>query len=182
MKIYTKKGDKCQTTLLGGNPVLKNNVRLHAYGTIDELISQLAVLHDLLEWNDIKDWIILIEDKLMICAAHVAFDGTKEITLPHLTENDVSWLEQQIDFMEKELSPLHHFILPGGHIASSQAHVCRTVCRRAERCIVDVYQQLPFDEVILKYTNRLSDFLFVLSRYILKRKGINEIPWNPTSM
>lgn len=178
-KIYTKNGDRCQTTLVGGVPVAKDHVRLEAYGTLDELIAHLALLHDMSEWDDIKEWILRIEDKLMICAAHVASDGTADIQLPSLVEGDVTWLEQTIDMMEQELKPLNHFILPGGHIMSSQAHVCRTVCRRAERCIVAVYHQQPFDELILKYMNRLSDFLFVLSRYILKRKGIKDIPWKP---
>lgn len=178
-KIYTKKGDRCQTTLVGGIPVSKDHIRLEAYGTIDELIAHLALLHDELEWTDIKEWILNIEDKLMICAAHLASDGTADIQLPSLNEDDVTWLEQTIDKMEEELFTLNHFILPGGHAMASHAHLCRTVCRRAERIIVAVYRMQKFDDIILKYINRLSDFLFVLSRYILKRKGIKDIPWKP---
>ncbi len=179
MKIYTRKGDKCNTTLLGGVPVLKNHLRLEAYGTIDELIAHIALLHDITENNECKQWAITIQDKLMIIAAHLSYDGSVEINLPSLTDDDILWLEKTIDLMEENLEPLHAFILPGGNLVSSQAHLCRTVCRRAERISVAVFQETPFDELILKYLNRLSDFLFVLARFLLKLSGKEEIKWNP---
>ncbi len=169
MKIYTRKGDKCKTTLLGGVPVSKNNIRLEAYGTVDELIAHLALLSDFVKQEEYKSWILNIQDKLMIIAARLSYDGSVEATLPALQEEDVTWLEQSIDKMEAELSALQSFILPGGDVASSQAHVCRTICRRTERRIVSVYENTNPDELILKYMNRLSDFLFVFARYLLNK-------------
>ncbi len=178
MKIYTRKGDNCQTILVGGVFVSKNNIRLEAYGTIDELIAHLALLHDYLEYADLRTYIQIVQDKLMITSALIAYDGSVEVDLPQIYEDDVLWIENKIDELDCELKPLSSFILPGGDITISQAHVCRAVCRRAERKIVNVHMNYKIDEVVLKYFNRLSDFLFVFARFIAKRKNIEEVIWN----
>ena len=179
MKIYTKKGDKCNTTLVGGVGVSKINTRIEAYGKVDELIAHVGLLRDMLPILPIKDELLQLQDKLMIAAALLAYDRTVEVALPSLKEENVVWLEHSIDKMEEQLTPLSSFLLPGGHIAVSQSHVCRTVCRRAERRIVELAQTAELDEVILKYFNRLSDYFFVLSRFIAKELNIKETNWNP---
>lgn len=179
MKIYTRKGDNCLTNLVGGIPVSKNNIRLEAYGTIDELIAHLALLHDFIEYEEVKILIRTIQDKLMVAASLIASDGTTHTALPCINDDDVLWIENKIDEMEKELKPLINFILPGGNVAISQTHICRTVCRRAERNIVSVHKKYKVEPTLLKYFNRLSDFLFVLARFIAKNKNIEERIWNP---
>jgi|YNPMSStandDraft_1061717.scaffolds.fasta_scaffold00302_7 cob(I)alamin adenosyltransferase len=179
MKIYTRKGDNCETKLVGGVTVPKNHIRLDAYGTIDELIAHLALLHDFLEYDDIKLWLTNIQDKLMIAAALIASDGSTQVSLPSINQNDVLWLENTIDEMDKCLVSLNNFILPGGDVCVSQAHICRTICRRAERHIVSVHKKYRVEPILLLYFNRLSDFLFVLARFIAKRKNVEEKIWNP---
>lgn len=179
MKIYTKKGDKCNTTLVGGVGVSKIHPRIEAYGTVDELIAHVGLLSDMLTDNEIKSSLLKLQDKLMIAAAQLAYDKSVKLSLPEISNQDVEWLEQSIDAMEEKLTPLTHFLLPGGHIAISQAHVCRTVCRRAERRIVELNQSFKVEEEILKYFNRLSDYFFVLSRFIAYQFGKKEVIWNP---
>lgn len=179
MKIYTKKGDKCNTTLVGGVGVSKIHPRIEAYGTVDELIAHVGLLRDMLPIQQIKDDLLQLQDKLMIAAALLAYDSSVEVALPVLKEENVVWLEQAIDKMEEQLTPLSSFLLPGGHVAVSQSHVCRTICRRAERRIVELAQTTELNDVILKFFNRLSDYFFVLSRFIAKLLGQNEVLWNP---
>jgi len=179
MKIYTKKGDKCNTTLIGGVGVSKIHPRIEAYGTVDELIAHVGLLRDLATDNEIKDALLYLQDKLMVAAAQLAYDKSIKLTIPEILPKDVEWLEQAIDNMEASLTPLNNFLLPGGSWAVSQAHVCRTVCRRAERRIVELNQSFQVDEEILKFFNRLSDYFFVLSRFIAQKSNINEVHWNP---
>lgn len=179
-RVYTKTGDKGTTGLIGGTRVAKDHIRIDAYGTVDELNSFLGLVTDQLGDKKINEWILEIQDRLFTIGSTLATDPDKapKMKLPDLHEHDISWLEQQIDFMEETLPPMKSFILPGGHIASSTAHIARCVCRRAERiCVHMKNNKEPVGETVLKYLNRLSDFLFVLSRYIIHQKGGKEIPW-----
>jgi len=181
-KVYTKTGDKGSTGLIGGTRVPKDHIRIDAYGTVDELNSLLGVVTDQLGDVAINDWILEIQDRLFTVGSSLATDPGKDtkMKLPDLHESDVTWLEQQIDEMDKVLPPMKSFILPGGHIAASHAHVARCVCRRAERVCVHMQNNDEFvAEVVLKYLNRLSDFLFVLARYIVFQHNGKEIPWRP---
>lgn len=181
-KVYTKTGDKGSTGLIGGTRVAKDNIRIEAYGTVDELNSYLGVITDQLGNPAINAWILEIQDRLFTVGSSLATDPNKDtkMKLPDLHESDIEWLEQRIDEMDAVLPPMKSFILPGGHLAASQAHVARCVCRRAERICVHMQNNNEFvAEVVLKYLNRLSDFLFVLSRYIVFQHKGTEIPWRP---
>lgn len=180
MKIYTRKGDKGFTSLIGGRKVPKNHSRIEAYGTIDELIAHIGLLHDMIQRNKYRKILIRIEDRLMVCAAILASEcGDCEQKVPDLDESDVNLLEKEIDRIEEYLPSLGSFVLPGGHPASSQCHVARTVCRRAERQITSISKKNNIPDVLLKYVNRLSDYLFVLSRKVLHDTGKKEIFWDP---
>lgn len=179
-RVYTKTGDKGATGLIGGTRVPKDHIRIDAYGTVDELNSYLGLLNDLCVDKLIHDWLAEIQDRLFTIGSSLASDPEKapKMKLPDLHESDIIWLEQKIDFMEEHLPVMKSFILPGGHQASSTAHVARCVCRRAERLCVHLRNQNDYvDDSVLKYLNRLSDFLFVLARYILHINGRPESPW-----
>jgi len=181
-RVYTKTGDKGSTGLIGGTRVPKDHIRIEAYGTVDELNSLLGVVTDQLQDPEINEWILEIQDRLFTVGSSLATDPGKDtrMKLPDLHDTDVTWLEQHIDKMEEVLPPMRSFILPGGHLAASQAHVARCVCRRAERLCVHMQTREEFvAPVVLQYLNRLSDFLFVLARFIVHRKGAKEIPWRP---
>jgi cob(I)alamin adenosyltransferase len=180
MKIYTKTGDKGTTSLIGGKRVPKYHSRIEVYGTIDELISYIGLVKDQDISVKIKSTLLEIQDRLMTCAAILATDceeGT--VNIPQMNETDISLLETEIDAMEEELSPLRTFILPGGHTTVSFCHIARTICRRAERLTIRLSEELYVPENVIKYINRLSDFLFVLSRKLGKDLNIDEIPWLP---
>lgn len=178
MKIYTKLGDKGQTSLIGGKRVPKDNIRIEAYGTIDELIAYIAVIRDLLSSDYQKELLLKIQYTLMDCAAILASDDTShEYKLPEIKDDIVSDLENKIDEIEKELPPLKNFIIPGGHLASSHCHVARNICRRAERIIIKLNNNAIINQNLLRYINRLSDFLFVMARKILIDSSIKEILW-----
>ena len=178
MKIYTKGGDKGQTSLLGGKRVQKSNSRIEAYGSIDELNANLGMLRDLVVTEDIKEDILRIQNRLFVIGAILACEvDPKQFNLTNISEPDINHLEASIDAMEKELPVLKNFILPGGHITVSQCHICRCICRRVERNVVSLGQQERYEEIIIKYLNRLSDYLFVLGRKIAKDLGIKEINW-----
>ncbi len=180
MKIYTRTGDKGQTGLLGGTRVSKSDVRIHAYGTIDELNSHLGMLRDL--HPPCADVVISVQDKLFSIGSRLASSSEEEAArfkVPLITEEDVAHLEELMDRMDASLPPMRNFILPGGHPAVSQAHICRTVCRRAERLIVPLVAEGAAPDVIVRYLNRLSDLLFVLARNIGKELGVAETPWVP---
>ena len=170
--IYTKGGDKGKTSLLGGRRVPKYHRRIEAYGTVDELMAHTALLRDYTEDEFLREQLLVILERLMSAASVLAADGDElPANMPVLTENDVQYLENAIDVMDHELPPLSSFILPGGHISSSQAHVARTVCRRAERNILKLQDEESIDEIVIKYFNRLSDYFFLLSRKLAYISG-----------
>ena len=189
MKIYTKTGDKGTTSLIGGTRVSKDDVRLEAYGTFDELSAFIAVLSDS---EDVERHEIEVMDKIQNCLlvleSCLALESQRddETTrqqvkkyIPEITEADVKFLEDEIDAMNLQLEPLRHLIIPGGNILSSRCHVCRTVCRRAERRLVEMGREYEVDENIRRFVNRLSDYFFTLSRLYMKRVGVEEKPWKP---
>lgn len=180
MKIYTKTGDTGKTALIGGMRVLKADPRIEAYGTIDELIAFTGLLRDGLVNPDIKSILLKVQDRLMVIASLLAAqDEASARALPQLKEQDVVVLEKEIDRMEEHLEPLRSFVIPGGHPLVSHCHICRTICRRAERRVIILPGTLSSFALIIKYLNRLSDFLFVLSRLISKELQVEEIPWKP---
>ena len=180
MKIYTKTGDLGTTSLIGGKRVPKYHKRIEAYGTVDELISYVGLIRDLINENKLKENLLFIQDRLMICASIIATDCEGcNIKLPVLTEKDVEFLEKEIDKMESKLEPLKSFILPGGNSISSYVHIARTICRRAERNTLLLNKNHKVEATVIRFLNRLSDFLFVFARYILKQNGVTETKWNP---
>jgi cob(I)alamin adenosyltransferase len=180
MKIYTKTGDKGDTSLIGGKRVSKAHLRIETYGTVDELISYLGLLRDLPVDEDTITFLIHIQDRLMVCAAILATDCDDcEIQIPTLDENEIILLEKKIDQYEETLQPLSSFIIPGGHPIVSHCHVARTICRRTERLVIKLSEESKVPEIILKYLNRLSDYLFVLSRKLAADFKAVEHKWNP---
>ncbi len=182
LKIYTKTGDKGTTSLIGGTKVSKANIRIESYGTVDELNSFIGLCSDTVK--DEKSEIVLkeIQDRLFTIGSSLACDPEKEpqFALPDLKEDDITFLEKEIDAMNELLPPMKNFILPGGSIAVSNLHIARCVCRRAERICVNMQDNNIFvDAIVTKYLNRLSDYLFVLARYILHINKINEVAWMP---
>lgn len=180
MKIYTKTGDKGETGLIGGTRVSKAHVRIDAYGTVDELNSWIGLLRA--EITDQRQLNVLeqVQDRLFTIGSHLAADPLRSrMTLPDLTEADVHLLEQEIDEMNTQLPELRSFILPGGNVVASHAHLARCVCRRAERLVVALNSESTVEAVLLEYLNRLSDYLFTLSRYICLLLGSEEIKWMP---
>src|SRR5258708_31887129 len=179
LKIYTKTGDKGLTALIGGTKVPKNHLRIDAYGTIDELNSFIGLLNDqLAAGNLLRE----IQDRLFTIGASLACDPDKEpkLKIPDLKEEDIDLLEKEIDRMNEVLPEMKSFILPGGHVVVSTAHIARCVCRRAERICVHMQEnQLFIEPIVLKYLNRLSDYLFVLARWAGHMLNAPEIPWKP---
>ncbi len=179
MKIYTKTGDQGMTSLIGGKRVKKNNIRIEAYGTVDELIAHIGVVRDMQQNAETSEDLIHIQDLLMVCAAILASDCDDcKREIPKLSEEAIVWVEKKIDSMEKKLRPITQFVLPGGHPAVSFTHVARTVCRRAERCVLSLSEISAVPEAILPFLNRLSDYLFVLSRFLSLEFQAVEIHWN----
>ncbi len=181
-KIYTKTGDTGKTGLIGGTRVPKNHIRIESYGTVDELNAYIGLVSDQIADTHGREILREIQDRLFTIGSMLACDPKKEIKMkvPDLHESDVLLLENEIDTMNKILPEMKSFILPGGHITVSTAHICRTVSRRAERLIVELSTTEPdFPSLILKYMNRLSDYLFVLARYIGHINGVEEIKWTP---
>lgn len=181
MKIYTRTGDKGETGLLGGTRVAKNDPRIEAYGTVDELNSHIGMLRDLSEGHH-QDLLIGIQNNLFAIGSRLASGSNEEaekFKVPSLSDQDITALEKAMDAMDADLEPMRNFILPGGHPAVSQAHICRTVCRRAERRVIDISSRSDIPEVIVRYLNRLSDLLFMLSRHLGKILHVPETPWKP---
>lgn len=180
MKIYTKTGDKGTTSLIGGTRVPKYHERIEAYGTVDELIAYIGLIRDQKIEETIKNNLIEIQDRLMTCASILATDCDNcDVKIPELYDSDIAFLEKEIDKMEQQLPPLRSFILPGGHATVSFCHIARNVCRRAERFAIKVSDQYKNSEMVVQYMNRLSDFLFVLSRKLSLDLYAEEIPWKP---
>lgn len=179
-KIYTKTGDKGSTSLIGGVRVPKNHIRIEAYGTVDELNSFIGMVNDMAGNEEISGWLREIQDRLFTVGSVLATNPDKEVKmkLPDVHDEDVTWLEGLIDEMNEVLPEMRSFILPGGQLAASTCHVARCVCRRAERiCVSMQEQQEQVPELIVRYLNRLSDFLFVLARYISHINGVEDLPW-----
>ena len=182
MKIYTKTGDAGKTSLIGGTKVPKSHIRIETYGTVDELNSYIGLLNDHLTDTHTRNILREIQDRLFTVGASLACDPEKEtkMRIPDLKEEDIHLLEQEMDQMNEQLPAMKFFILPGGHPAVSTAHIARCVCRRAERLCVQLQQEDMFIEpIVLKYMNRLSDYLFVVARYTGMLLKVVEIPWRP---
>jgi cob(I)alamin adenosyltransferase len=182
IKIYTKTGDKGSTSLIGGTKVPKSHLRIEAYGTIDELNSYIGLCRDLLKDEASRKMLLEVQDRLFTIGSSLACDPIKEpkMRIPDLKAADVALLENEIDRMNDQLPPMKSFILPGGHPTLSKIHITRCVCRRAERCCVRLeLESLEVEPIILQYLNRLSDYLFILSRYAGKLLDTPEIPWKP---
>jgi cob(I)alamin adenosyltransferase len=178
MKIYTKKGDKGNTQLLGGSIVRKNHIKLECYGTIDELNAFIGNIYDQEISAFYKEPLLKIQNQLFNLGSCIAFDGKKEnIKLPNVTEENIEELEKEIDKMDASLPILKNFILPSGLPTVSKCHIARTVCRRAERNLIALEEKWEIDPLHLKYLNRLSDYLFVLARFILMKNNILAIEW-----
>lgn len=181
MKIYTKTGDKGMTSLIGGKRVAKNSARLESYGTIDELNSYLGMIRSLAGDEQITDELVGIQSRLFDVGGNLATDPENADIKVKLgiRESDIRLLEEAIDRMDAEVPPMKYFVLPGGDQLSSFCHIARTVCRRAERRILDLAEEAQVDELVLKYVNRLSDYLFILSRKMAYDSGIEERKWVP---
>ncbi len=181
MKIYTKKGDSGQTGLLGGTRIAKHHLRIDAYGNTDELNSHIGLLRDLLVDTEHTPILLEIQDRLFTLGSHLALDPKHvgKMKLPEVMEDDVLRLEQEIDRMELTLPPMRQFVLPGGHTTVSHIHIARCVCRRAERGVSHLKEESEVPDIILRYLNRLSDYLFMLSRKVTQETGATETPWTP---
>ncbi|PKA96993.1 cob(I)alamin adenosyltransferase [Flavobacteriaceae bacterium MAR_2009_75] len=187
MKIYTKTGDKGTTALIGGTRVKKHHIRIESYGTLDELNSWLGLIRD----QDIAEthriFISGLQKQLFDISAVLATDpdkavlknGKKRLNLPDLNNDIIESIENEIDIMNESLSPMTHFILPGGHTTVSYCHLARTVCRRAERICTLLHEKEPFNILILSFLNRLSDYLFVLARKLSQELNAEEVKWIP---
>lgn len=177
--IYTKSGDKGKTSLVGGSRVSKADIRVEAYGTVDELNSHIGLLVEWISFEDIKIQLIEIQNHLFTIQTLLATEKEDVYkTLTQISSADIANIEKSIDKINDGLPKLKSFVIPGGSISSAQSHIARTVCRRAERCIVRLNEINPIDENILIYINRLSDFLFVLARKTLQLENTEERYWN----
>ena len=181
-KIYTKTGDKGTTSLIGGTKVPKSHLRIEAYGTIDELNSYIGLCKDLINDKSVNTILQETQDRLFTIGSSLACDPVKEpkMKIPDLKEEDVTLLEKEIDRMNDVIPAMKSFVLPGGHSTVSYLHIARCVCRRAERCCVRLQQDTKeTDLLIVKYLNRLSDYLFVLARYAAHSLNAKETIWKP---
>ncbi|MCM4158088.1 cob(I)yrinic acid a,c-diamide adenosyltransferase [Gramella sp. AN32] len=187
MKIYTKTGDKGKTSLFGGTRVPKHHIRIESYGTVDELNSHIGLLKDQPIDNKTKEFLIKIQDRLFTIGAILATDpqkaqlknGKDRLNIPKISSMDIQDLEKAMDEMNEILPEMTHFILPGGNQSVSFCHIARCVCRRAERISTALYDIEAFDDEVLMYLNRLSDYLFVLARKLSKDLAAEEIEWIP---
>ena len=187
MKVYTKTGDKGTTALFGGTRVPKYHLRIDSYGTVDELNSYIGLIRDQEINQHYKEILIDIQDKLFTVGAILATDpekailknGKERLNIPKISEEEVAQLEVEIDAMELELPPMTRFVLPGGHSAVSYCHIARCVCRRAGRLAPQLNDMEPTDLMVLKYLNRLSDYLFVLARKLSFDLKADEVKWIP---
>ncbi len=180
MKIYTKKGDTGTTQLIGGTRVPKHSIRIESYGTIDELNSYLGLIRDQAINDHYKEQLLEIQDRLFTIGSLLAADPeANTMKLPEISEIDVHYLETSIDEMDSQLPEMKSFVLPGGHTTVSYCHIARCVCRRAERITDNLNEISSIDPLILKYLNRLSDYLFVLSRKLSQDLSALESPWKP---
>ena len=179
MKIYTKTGDKGQTSLFGGARLPKNHIRIEAYGTVDELNSYIGLVRDVAGNEQIKEVLAAIQDRLFTIGSNLASDPSKDMITPDVYQSDIELLEREIDRMTSELPELRSFILPGGHTTVSFCHIARCVCRRTERMVVALAENEKVELIIIQYLNRLSDYLFTLGRLLAKDLKVEEVTWNP---
>jgi cob(I)alamin adenosyltransferase len=180
MKIYTKTGDTGTTALFGGQRVSKAHLRIETYGTVDELNAYVGLVRDQEVNQKRKSVLVEVQDRLFTVGAILATEpGNTKVKVPALAEADIVFLEKEIDAMDAELPPMRFFVLPGGHPSVSFCHVARTVCRRAERLAVALNDQEPVDPLVIKYINRLSDYLFQLSRKMSHELNAEETAWKP---
>ncbi|MEZ0487816.1 cob(I)yrinic acid a,c-diamide adenosyltransferase [Fibrella aquatica] len=181
MKIYTRTGDAGQTSLIGGRRVSKADLRIDTYGTVDELNSWIGLLRDQPVNANRRPLLKEIQDRLFTVGAELATDPEKppRQAIPAIIEADITRLEDNMDAMDAELPELRKFVLPGGHASVSFAHLARTVCRRAERLTISLNNVSPVDPLVITYLNRLSDYLFVLSRKIAQELAVDEVAWEP---
>jgi cob(I)alamin adenosyltransferase len=187
MKVYTKTGDTGTTALFGGTRVSKHHIRIESYGTVDELNSHIGLIRDQEINSHYKEVLIEVQDRLFTVGAILATppeketlkSGEKRLKNLGIIESDIEFLENEIDKMEESLPPMTHFVLPGGHTTVSYCHIARCVCRRAERLAVHLNDIEPTDELVIKYLNRLSDYLFVLARKLSFDLKADEVQWIP---
>ncbi len=179
MKIYTKSGDKGKTSLLSGERVKKSDMRINAYGTVDELNSFIGFLIalDLAETH--KKFLLQIQHKLFNLGSLLAVRKAVSFKIAEIKEDDILLLESEIDRLNTYIPSLKEFIIPGGDLVSAQCHICRSVCRRAERLVVEIGETESVNEFVVKFLNRLSDYFFVLARKNMYEKNLKEITWNP---
>ncbi len=190
MKIYTKTGDAGTTALFGGTRVPKHNIRIESYGTIDELNSNIGMIRSQEIDAHSKEILIQIQNRLFTVGSILATDpkrailksGKERLNIPKVDEEDITLLETEMDAMNEALPDLTHFVLPGGNTAVSYCHIARTVCRRAERRATLLNEKEPIDERVIKYLNRLSDYLFVLARKLSKDLNAEETQWIPKKL
>lgn len=179
-KIYTKGGDKGKTSLMGGTRVPKYDDRINAYGTLDELNSFIGLIRDFGISKHYKSILLGIQNFIFTAESYLASENEESARrLPPLDEKDITLLENEIDAMNSQLPELRSFILPGGHPVVSYCHISRTICRRAERLVIKLAESYDFDAIIIRFLNRLSDYLFVLARKLAQDLGAEEIPWKP---
>lgn len=180
MKVYTKTGDKGETSLFGGKRVAKHDLRIEAYGTVDELNSYIGLIRDQTIDKNSFNVLIEIQDRLFTLGSILAtVPGNTKVKVPSLINSDVLYLEKEIDQMNEHLPEMRSFVLPGGHTTVSFCHIARCVCRRAERLTTELSEKEEVDNLILIYLNRLSDYIFVLSRKLTQDLKATEIPWKP---
>lgn len=180
MKIYTKTGDKGETSLFGGKRVPKYHLRIEAYGTVDELNSYIGLIRDQKIDSNSTTILIEIQDRLFTLGSILATEpGNTKVKVPQLYEKDITLLESEIDQMNESLPEMRSFVLPGGHTTVSYCHISRCVCRRAERLVIQLSELEPVNELTFKYLNRLSDYLFVLARKFSVDLSAKEVPWEP---
>jgi len=178
-KVYTRTGDKGETSLVGGVRIKKSDIRLEAYGTVDELSAQLGMLVAMMEEGEERQFIIRVQNNLFNVCTHLATDQSQTPLYPsaHLAEGEIPQMEGRIDKLMKMLPERQGFVLPGGTPIAAQAHICRTVCRRAERRIAALAEVAQIGAEMQQYVNRLSDYLFVLAKIINFNAGVSEIVW-----
>lgn len=179
MKIYTKKGDQGNTSLFGGTRVPKSSARIDAYGTVDELNTVVGLAASYSLSDEGVEWVRKVQENLFVLGADLATPPSSKTRINRIDEEAITFLEQAIDRMQEELTPLKNFILPGGSPQGATLHMARTVCRRAERATVACGETEEISDLTVKYLNRLSDFLFVLARYENKHAGTREEVWKP---
>lgn len=182
MKIYTKTGDKGTTSLVGGSRIGKDDIRLESYGTVDELNSFMGLLYDSIDDSELKEQIDKIQSTLFNAGSQLASlpDDIEKYHIPVIKEEDVTMLEESIDKMQDDLPALRLFVLPGGLTSNSIAHICRSICRRGERRVISLQNSGAEGlELVVKYLNRLSDYLFTVARYLSVKNTAKERTWKP---